>query len=49
MPGFGHEYRYPSGPVRAASIGSDWALVRPFDAVNVDWCARAFAHAATLA
>jgi hypothetical protein len=48
VPGFGHEYRYPSGPVRAASIGGDWALVRPFDAANVDWCARAFEHAATL-
>jgi hypothetical protein len=48
VPGFGHEYRYPSRPVRAASIGGDWALVRPFDAANVDRCARAFEHAATL-
>jgi hypothetical protein len=48
VPGFGHEYRYPSRPVRAASIGSDWALVRPFDAANVEVCARAFEHAATL-
>jgi hypothetical protein len=48
VPGFGHEYRYPSGPVRAESIGDDWALVRPFDGINVAWCRRAFEHAATL-
>jgi hypothetical protein len=48
VPGFGHEYRYPAGPVRAASIGDDWALVRPFDGGNVELCRRAFEHAATL-
>jgi hypothetical protein len=48
VPGFGREYRYPSRPLRAASIGSNWALVRPFDAANVGWCARAFEHSAAL-
>jgi hypothetical protein len=46
VPGYGHEYRYPSGPVRAAEIGEGWALVRPFAPLNPAWCARAFAHAA---
>ena len=48
VPGFGHEFRYPGGPVRAASIGSDWALVRPFGEGNVELCRCAFEHAATL-
>jgi hypothetical protein len=48
VPGFGREYRYPAGPVRAESIGHDWALVRPFAALNVEWCRRALAHAGTL-
>jgi hypothetical protein len=48
VPRFGREYRYPSGPVRAASIGHDWALVRPFAELNVEWCRRALAHAGTL-
>jgi hypothetical protein len=47
VPGFGREYRYPGGPVRAADIGDDWALVRPFAESNVDWCRRAFEHAET--
>jgi hypothetical protein len=45
-PRFGREYRYPSGPVRAAEIGDEWALVRPFAETNGAWCARAFAFAA---
>ena len=48
VPGFGHEYRYPGKPLRAASIGGDWALVRPFDEGNVALCRLAFEHAATL-
>jgi hypothetical protein len=48
VPGFGHEYRYPSGPVRAAAIGDGWALVRPFSEANVEWCRRACEHAGTL-
>ena len=48
VPGFGREYRYPAGLVRAASIGDDWALVRPFSDVNVEWCRRALAYAGTL-
>ena len=44
-PGYGREYRYPSRPVRAAEIGDDWALVRPFAEPNAAWCARAFAYA----
>jgi hypothetical protein len=47
-PGFGREYRYPSGPVRAAEIGDGWALVRPFGKLNGAWCARAFAYAGSL-
>jgi hypothetical protein len=47
-PRFGREYRYPSGPVRAAEIGDDWALVRPYGEANGAWCVRAFAHAGTL-
>jgi hypothetical protein len=49
VPRFGREYRYPSGSVRAAEIGDDWALVRPFSDANVEWCRRACAHAETLA
>lgn len=45
VPGFGHEYRYPSSTVNAADMGDDWALVRPFGASNLPWCARAFVHA----
>jgi hypothetical protein len=45
--GYGSEYRYPSSTVRAADLGDDWALVRPFGEANAAWCARAFAHAAT--
>jgi hypothetical protein len=47
VPGYGREYRYPSSAVRAADLGEDWALVRPFGEINAGWCARAFAHAAT--
>jgi hypothetical protein len=48
VPGFGHEYRYPSGPVRADALGADWALVRPFSPLNVEWSRRALTHAETL-
>jgi hypothetical protein len=44
-PRFGREYRYPSGAVRAAEIGDEWALVRPFAEANGAWCARAFSYA----
>jgi hypothetical protein len=43
--GYGAEYRYPSGPVRAAEIGDGWALVRRFGDRNRVWCARALEHA----
>jgi hypothetical protein len=45
VPGYGEEYRYPSGPVRAAEIGDGWALVRRFGERNRAWCERALAHA----
>ena len=45
-PGFGHEYRYPGGPVRASQMGEDWALVPPYGEGNAALCARAFSHAA---
>ena len=48
VPGYGHEYRYPSGPVRAQEIGDDWALLRPFAELNGAWCRRALAHAERL-
>jgi hypothetical protein len=48
VPGFGREYVYPSGPVRAAELGDDWALVRSYAAENAERCRRAFAHAGTL-
>jgi hypothetical protein len=48
VPGYGPEYRYPSGTVRADALGEDWALVRPFSELNVEWCRRALAHAGTL-
>jgi hypothetical protein len=47
VPGYGREYRYPSSTVRAADLGEDWALVRPYGEINASWCACAFAHAAT--
>jgi hypothetical protein len=46
--GYGREYRYPSGPVRAADIGDDWALVRPYGPSNAEWCRQALAHAESL-
>jgi hypothetical protein len=46
QPGYGREYRYPGSTVRAADIGPDWALVRPFSEGNPELCAHAFAHAA---
>jgi hypothetical protein len=45
---YGREYHYPSGPVRAAEIGDDWALVRPYGPSNVEWCRQALAHAEAL-
>jgi hypothetical protein len=47
QPGYGREYRYPGSTVRAADIGPDWALVRPFGDGNAELCARACAHAAS--
>lgn len=47
--GFGREYRYPSSTVRAAEIGDDWALVRPFGESNLALSARAFAYAERVA
>jgi hypothetical protein len=49
VPGYGREYRYPSSTVRAADIGEDWALVRPFGERNAACSVRAFEHAATSA
>jgi hypothetical protein len=48
VPGYGRTYRYPSGPVHAAEIGDDWALVRPYAAENAAWCSVALAHAESL-
>lgn len=47
-PGFGASVAYPTGPVMAAQLGPDWALLRPFDPRNVDLFQVARAHAATL-
>ena len=48
MPGYGLEYHYPSSVVKAGDMGAGWALVKPFEKVNPDWCRRAFEHAGTL-
>jgi hypothetical protein len=45
-PGFGREYRYPGSTVRAADIGPDWALVRPYGDRNAERCTSAFTYAA---
>ena len=45
-PGFGREFRYPGGPVRASQMGEDWALVPPYGEGNAALCARAYSHAA---
>lgn len=48
LPGHGASVAYPTGPVLAAAIGPDWALLRPWAPENAARFAAARAHAATL-
>lgn len=49
LPGHGTAVSYPTGPILAADIGPDWALLPPWDAANAARFAVARGYGASLA